>query len=87
MENDDPHVCCTTKQLLAFQEQLSIAEAAGFSRCPSCHHNFRQMICFMSCAPWQSRFLNVTKSAWFETDDATNEVEVVEEIAYHLSEL
>ncbi|GFY66949.1 NPC intracellular cholesterol transporter 1 [Trichonephila inaurata madagascariensis] len=60
VHDDDPHVCCTTKQLLAFQEQLSIAEAAGFSRCPS---------------------------SWFETDDGTNEVEVVEEIAYHISEL
>ncbi|GFS83732.1 NPC1-like intracellular cholesterol transporter 1 [Nephila pilipes] len=87
VHDDDPHVCCTTKQLLAFQEQLGIAEAAGFARCPSCHHNFRQLICFMSCAPWQSRFLNVTKSQWFKTDDGTREVEVVEEIAYHVSEL
>ncbi|GFU44343.1 NPC intracellular cholesterol transporter 1, partial [Nephila pilipes] len=61
-------------------------EALGLSRCPSCMHNFRQLVCYLSCSPWQSRILNVTRSRWIETDENT-QVEAVDEVDYHVSEL
>ncbi|GBN14844.1 NPC intracellular cholesterol transporter 1 [Araneus ventricosus] len=82
---DDPHVCCTTGGLIATQEQFDMLDALGFSRCPSCFHNFRQLICFLSCAPWQSRFMNVTSSEWLDVEDLREEVVVDTEL--HLSEL
>ncbi|GIX80793.1 NPC intracellular cholesterol transporter 1 [Caerostris darwini] len=85
--DDDPHVCCSTKQLIAFQNQMEVAEVAGMSRCPSCHHNFRQLVCSMSCSPSQSLFFNITNSQWFDSEDGKSKVEVVEEAEYHLSEL
>ncbi|XP_054723520.1 NPC intracellular cholesterol transporter 1-like [Uloborus diversus] len=78
--DDDPHVCCSISQLVAFQQQMDLVEGLGFSRCPSCLYNFRRIICYLSCTPWQSRFLNVTKSS--KVDDGT---EVVEEIDYYVS--
>ncbi|CAL1281505.1 unnamed protein product [Larinioides sclopetarius] len=84
--DDDPYVCCSAKQLSNFKEQMDLAEVAGFSRCPSCYHNFRQLICFLSCSPWQNEYLNVTKSYWYKKKDGS-ENEVVEEAEYHLSEL
>ncbi|GIY19434.1 NPC intracellular cholesterol transporter 1 [Caerostris extrusa] len=35
------------------------------ARCPSCHHNFSQLVCSMSCSPSQSHFFNVTNSQWY----------------------
>ncbi|GBN89721.1 NPC1-like intracellular cholesterol transporter 1 [Araneus ventricosus] len=82
---DDPHVCCSTSQLIATQEHFDMLDALGFSRCPSCFHNFRQLICFLACSPWQSRFMNVTSSELLDVEDSTEEVVVVTEL--HLSEL
>ncbi|KAG8178263.1 hypothetical protein JTE90_018810 [Oedothorax gibbosus] len=84
--DDNPHVCCSTEQLLAFEEQMIMVESVGFSRCPSCLHNFRQLICFMSCSPWQSRFMRVVRSEE-QGDDQEPDKRVVEEIEYHISEL
>ncbi|GBN39144.1 hypothetical protein AVEN_39866-1 [Araneus ventricosus] len=44
---DDPHVCCSTDHLIVTQEQFDIIDALGFSRCPSCFHNIRQLLCFL----------------------------------------
>ncbi|CAL1281499.1 unnamed protein product [Larinioides sclopetarius] len=82
---NDPHVCCSTEQLVVTQEQFDMLDALGFSRCPSCFHNVRQMICFMACSPWQSRFMNVTNSEWSNVKDGKEEIVVDTE--YHLSEL
>ncbi|KAF8767941.1 NPC intracellular cholesterol transporter 1-like [Argiope bruennichi] len=84
--NDDPHVCCSTKQLIGFKEQMDVAEVSGFSRCPSCYHNFRQLICFLSCSPHQNEIFTVTKSYWNGKDNESKD-EIVEEGEYHLSEL
>ncbi|KFM77574.1 Niemann-Pick C1 protein, partial [Stegodyphus mimosarum] len=78
--DDDPHVCCSTEQLVAFHGQMELVEAIGFSRCPSCFHNFRRIICYLSCTPWQSRFLRVNRSQEYETGEV-----VVEEVVYYVS--
>ncbi|XP_071038011.1 NPC intracellular cholesterol transporter 1 isoform X2 [Parasteatoda tepidariorum] len=83
--DDDPHVCCSTKQLLAFQEQMEMVEALGFLRCPSCHQNFRRTICYMSCTPWQSRFVRLLRSDTVEAFGDEPEHEVVEEVEYFIS--
>ncbi|KAF8767939.1 NPC intracellular cholesterol transporter 1 like protein [Argiope bruennichi] len=84
---NDPHLCCSTEQLSTVQEQFEMLDALGFSRCPSCLHNFRQLVCFVSCAPWQTRFMSVTNSEWFDVGDFKEDVvSEVKKYAYTLFE-
>lgn len=65
--------CCSVKQLETLD--TSIAMAAGFlERCPSCMKNFASLICEYTCAPDQSKFINVTQI------DSDNEIQYISAI-------
>lgn len=66
-----PHIksvetCCDTRQLESLDTNIELA-ANFLQRCPSCLQNLVQHICDFTCAPDQSRFMNV--SAFDETAD------------------
>lgn len=80
VNDDDPHVCCSTSQLEAFHIQMLMVEQIGFSRCQSCMHNFRKIVCYLSCSPFQSHFIKVLKSSLNEDNE-----DVIEEVNYYVS--
>ena len=53
--------CCDTNMLKTMDAQVSLA-ANFLKRCPSCLQNFLQYLCSLTCAPDQSRFINVTET-------------------------
>lgn len=53
---DEDLVCCGTKEIVAMEGNLVMAEGI-FGRCPACYYNMLKSICAMACAPDQSRFL------------------------------
>ncbi|XP_054268696.1 NPC intracellular cholesterol transporter 1-like [Macrosteles quadrilineatus] len=61
VNNDGPTTtCCDDAQLVSFDRGVNMA-ANFLARCPSCWHNFLSYFCHFTCAPDQSRFVNVTE--------------------------
>ncbi|KAB7497742.1 Niemann-Pick C1 protein [Armadillidium nasatum] len=48
--------CCDSYQIDSLKNQLSLAESF-LKRCPTCIYNFRQTFCYLTCAPYQNRFM------------------------------
>ncbi|XP_071519627.1 NPC intracellular cholesterol transporter 1-like [Panulirus ornatus] len=73
--------CCDVQQVEAVVSQMALG--IGFlRRCPTCVRNFRQIYCYMTCAPYQSNFM-VAK----ETKNATDSGKlIISTLEVHLTE-
>ena len=56
---EEKRVCCTEKQLEQIESQMQTASIFLIG-CPACLHNFKHLICLMTCSPNQAMFTNVT---------------------------
>lgn len=59
----------------------TISEIVG--RCPSCVKNLRNVFCFMTCDPHQSKFLSPNKTEVITGETPT---EVITELDYYIDE-
>ncbi|XP_017791086.1 PREDICTED: Niemann-Pick C1 protein-like [Habropoda laboriosa] len=80
IDSSAPKLCCDVDNIKTLAEKLSMAENI-FGRCPTCIKNVYKLICDLSCSPEQSRFLNVTKTAFNEEGK-----EYVEELEVYIAE-
>ncbi|XP_046672378.1 NPC intracellular cholesterol transporter 1 isoform X2 [Homalodisca vitripennis] len=60
--NGSINLCCDDAQLKTMDSNIKLA-ANFLARCPSCLTNLLAHICDFTCAPDQSRFVNVTETA------------------------
>ena len=49
--------------------------------CPACDSNFKHLYCYMTCAPYQIEFVNVTKSS----KETFGSKRVVDDIDYYVA--
>lgn len=49
-------VCCSDSQIVTVSTSMSVPKQA-LQRCPSCWNNFRNIYCYLTCAPDHSRFI------------------------------
>ena len=57
----DGEYCCDSSQITVLQTKLELLHQVVLG-CPACDHNFKHLWCWMTCAPYQHEFLNVTGS-------------------------
>merc|ERR1719410_1301587 len=55
----DGEYCCDSSQITVLQTKLELLHQVVLG-CPACDHNFKHLWCWMTCAPYQHEFLNVT---------------------------
>ena len=55
----DPQVCCDVNQMETLKKQTTQAISL-LSRCPACIKNFMQQICYITCSPNMSMFIDPT---------------------------
>ena len=60
VEKYGSELCCAQSQILDLVQNLALPQSI-IARCPSCFYNFRQIFCELTCSPYQSNFLNVSK--------------------------
>ncbi|XP_054439425.1 NPC intracellular cholesterol transporter 1 [Pteronotus mesoamericanus] len=78
-------LCCDVQQLRTLKDNLQLP-LQFLSRCPSCFYNLMNLFCELTCSPWQSQFLNVTKTGDY-VDPVTKETKKnVEELQYYVGE-
>ena len=59
-QSSDMKVCCTEDQINQIQSQMQAASIFLLG-CPACLHNFKHLICLITCSPNQASFTNVTE--------------------------
>lgn len=72
-KNSINQFCCNVGQIEAMQRSMDNAKAL-LSKCPSCHYNWKEIFCQLSCSPNQANFLQVTETADYR-DNATQTIE------------
>jgi hypothetical protein len=55
----DNAFCCSDDQVEEMIEKTLLAGNFGMENCPSCYHNFKQLVCQMTCSPLQSKRMQV----------------------------
>lgn len=58
----DGEYCCASSQVNLLSTKLGLLHEIVVG-CPACDHNFHHLWCYMTCAPYQTEFLNVTKTS------------------------
>jgi Niemann-Pick C1 protein len=76
-------LCCREDQIADLVGQLGKPEGI-IARCPSCWYNFRQSLCELTCSPFQSQFLRVSK--FWEDDTGPNGELIIEDINFYITE-
>lgn len=51
--------CCSVEQLQTLDKNIKLA-ANFLKRCPSCMNNLAKHLCYFTCSPGQSNFMNVS---------------------------
>lgn len=77
---DKPYTCCTKSQVEKLWKDVRLPRRLGFGDCPSCVRNFQKNFCQLTCSPYQSRFLKVTKTTVNDDGKA-----MVKELEYFMS--
>ncbi|QDZ19863.1 SSD domain-containing protein [Chloropicon primus] len=57
----DGEYCCAESQIQTLYTKMQLLHQIVLG-CPACDHNFKHLWCWMTCAPYQEEFLNVTKT-------------------------
>ena len=80
--DQDDKFCCTAQQVESMSENFEmISQLLG--RCPSCVKNLRNVFCFMTCDPHQSKYLSPIMTKKVAKDPTA---EVVTEMKYYIKE-
>lgn len=74
----DGEYCCDSSQVNTLNTKLELLHQVVLG-CPACDHNFKHLWCWMTCAPYQNEFLNVTKSK------GSGKTETVDTVDYYVA--
>jgi Niemann-Pick C1 protein len=76
----DGKYCCASKQVNTLVTKLDLLHEIVLG-CPACDNNFKHLYCYMTCAPYQIEFVNVTKSS----KETFGSKRVVDDIDYYVA--
>lgn len=79
--NDDPMTCCEPSQIYHLAAAFMLPAKLGLAKCPSCIHNFKQVLCQFACSPRQNQFIRVINTTKLDERNS-----IIDHLEYYMSQ-
>lgn len=78
--NDNPMTCCEASQIIHLDAAFKLPAKLGLATCPSCLHNFRQILCQFACSPRQNQFIRIVNTTKIDESNT-----FIDEVEYYVN--